>query len=315
MITGFMKVDAGNLCGESSESHGKIFPMTSPQLAQQTDFGRMYSRKIGGLPEVPSITTVIGQEKMDLDGWIGHMAATAVIQDDRLGSAIGNSAKLKTLARQASGAAVEYRNIAAARGDRVHQYCEEIALRAMGRPHQAAQAREALKEHGEEAFAGRFDEWWELYKVQPLAAEVTVWNESVGYAGTLDLVATIGGRLCLIDYKTRGTDRDGRVKTLDPKVVMQLAAGAKAEEMVVDAAAGTWEPWRYSQDPMLLGVALGQTEVQTVMANPDVLPAYWSKFWSLRQLWGAAQRVRDAGPALRSVGPPPGNQTVGRSVD
>lgn len=278
--------------------------MTSPALAQQTDFGRMYSRKIGALPEVPSITTVIAQEKMDLDGWIGHMAATAVTQDERLGEAVGNSAKLKALARQASSAATQYRDAAAARGDRVHQYCEQIALRALGQSHQAAQAREALAENGEEAFAGRFDEWWDQYQVVPLAAEVTVWNHSIGYAGTLDLVATIGGRLCLIDYKTRGTDRDGHVKTLDPKVVMQLAAGAKAEEMVVDAVAGTWEPWKYSQDPMLLGVALGQTEVQTLMANPDVLPAYWSKFWSLRQVWGAGQRVQDAGVALRTIGPP-----------
>ncbi|MGL3804853.1 cytochrome [Paeniglutamicibacter sp. R2-26] len=278
--------------------------MTSPALAQQTDFGRMYARKIGDLPEVPSITTVIGQEKTDMDGWIGHMAATAVIQDERLGGAVGNSAKLKALARQASGAAAQYRDAAAARGDRVHQYCEQIALRAMGLPHQAAQAREALAENGEEAFAGRFDEWWEQYQVQPLAAEVTVWNSTVGYAGTLDLVATIGGRLCLIDYKTRGTDREGRVKPLDPKVIMQLAAGAKAEEAVLDAAAGTWEPWKYSQDPMLLGVAIGATEVQTVMANPEVLPAYWSKFWSLRQVWGASQRVRDAGSALQVVGPP-----------
>ena len=70
----------------------KNLPMTSPALAQQTSFGRMYARKIGALPEVPSITTVIGQEKMDMDGWIGHMAATAVVQDARLGESVGNSA-------------------------------------------------------------------------------------------------------------------------------------------------------------------------------------------------------------------------------
>jgi hypothetical protein len=171
--------------------------MTSPALAHQTDFGRMYARKIGGLPQVPSITNVIGQEKMDLDGWIGHMAATAVVQDPRLGEAVGNSAKLKALARQSSKAAADYRDAAAARGDRVHQYCEQIALRAMGKPHQAAAAREALASNNEEGFAGRFDEWWDTYQVQPLAAEVTVWNESIGYAGTLDLVATIAGRLWL----------------------------------------------------------------------------------------------------------------------
>lgn len=265
----------------------------------------MYSRRIGGLPEVPSITTVISQASMSLDGWIGHMAATAVIQDQRLPEAIGNVAKLKAVARQASDAAAQYRDAAAARGDRVHGYCEQIALRGLGRPHTAAEARAELEEHGEGAFAGRFDEWWEQYQVVPLAAEVTVWNEEVGYAGTLDLVAEIGGRLCLIDYKTRGTGRDGKVKPLDPKVVMQLAAGAKAQEMIVDAEAGTWEPWKYGADPMLLGVAIGETEVQAVMANPAVLPAYWSRFWALRQVWGSGLKVADAGIALQPVGPPP----------
>ena len=95
----------------------------------------------------------------------------------------------------------------------------------------------------------RFDEWWELYDVEPIAPEITVWNKSVGYAGTLDLVARINGRICLIDYKTKGTTRDGTVKPLDDKVVMQLVAGMKAEESLVDAVAGSWEPWKYGETP------------------------------------------------------------------
>ena len=50
--------------------------MTQPQLAHQTDAGRMYSRSLLGLPEVPSITTVIGQQHLDLTGWASHMATT-----------------------------------------------------------------------------------------------------------------------------------------------------------------------------------------------------------------------------------------------
>lgn len=290
---------------DASDRHARIVGMTSPALAHQTTYGRMYSRKINGLPEVPSITTVIGQASMSLDGWIGHMAATAVTQDDRLGAAVGNKAKLRTVARDASNAAETYRNEAAARGDRVHNYCEQVALRALGRPHSAAEAREVLLEKDEGGFASRFDDWWDEYRVEPIAAEVTVWNHTVGYAGTLDLVARIGGRLCLIDYKTKGTDRDGRVKALDPKVVMQLAAGYKAEEVVVDAEAGTWEPWPYGEDPMLLGVAVGQTEVRTLMAPPEVLPAYWSRFFALRRVWESGVKVSEAGTALRAVGPPP----------
>ena len=52
--------------------------MTQPRLAHQTPHGRMYARSLSGLPEVPSITTVIGMERTDLDGWIGWMAAQSV---------------------------------------------------------------------------------------------------------------------------------------------------------------------------------------------------------------------------------------------
>src|SRR5699024_6406951 len=134
---------------------------------------------------------------------------------------------------------------AAARGDRVHNFAEQVALRAMGMPHTMLEAREILAEHQEVSFADRFVEWWHNFQVKPLAAEITVWNHTVGYAGTLDLVAEIGGKICLIDYKTRGTDRSGRVKSLNSNVVMQLAAGFKAEESLVDAEKGVWEPWAY----------------------------------------------------------------------
>ena len=206
----------------------------------------MYARSLSGLPEVPSITTVIGMEKTDLDGWVGWMAAQSVTQDPRLAESVGSAARLKQVARQSADAAARYRDAAAERGDRVHDYAEQVAQRALGRPHTMAEARARLIEHGEGAYADRFDEWWDLYDVRPIAAEITVWNHTVGYAGTLDLVARIGGRLCLIDYKTKGTGRDGRVKALDPKVVMQLTAGLKAEESLVDPEAGTWEEWRGS---------------------------------------------------------------------
>jgi len=127
----------------------------------------------------------------------------------------------------------------------------------------------------------------------------------VGYAGTLDLVARIAGKVCLIDYKTKGTDRDGRVKSLDPKVVTQLVAGLKAEESLVDADAGTWEPWAYGSADLLLGVAVGETEVVPVQAVPAVLEQHWYKFCALHRLWTQETALAAAGPALRPVPPPP----------
>ena len=282
-----------------------ILGMTDPALAHKTDFGRMYSRSTTELPSVPSITTVISQAPVDLGGWFSHMAATAMAQDHRLTEAAGNPAKLRALAKEASTAAERFRDAAALRGDRVHSYCEQVSLRALGRPHRMAEAREELRANGEEAFAARFDEWWELYQVEPVAPEITVWNAEVGYAGTLDLVARIGGRLCLIDFKTKGTDRNGQVKPMDEKVVMQLVAGMKAQESLVDAQSGTWEPWAHGDSPLLLGVAIGETEVRPMRANPEVLKYHWYKFCALHRLWTQETALAAAGPALRPVPPPP----------
>ena len=45
---------------------------------------------------------------------------------------------------------------------------------------------------------------------------------------------------------------------------------------------------------LLLGVALGETEVAVHQANPGVLPRHWHKFWALRQVWKHAQAVDHA---------------------
>lgn len=265
----------------------------------------MYSRSIGGTPEVPSITTVIGQEHKDLTGWAGHMASAELAGDARLANAVGSPAELKRLARQASSAAERFRDAAAARGDRVHHYAEQVALESLGLRHGVGEARAALAEHRESGFADRFDEWWQLYGVTPLAAEVTVWNHTLGYAGTLDLVADIGGRTCIIDFKTKGLTRDGRSKPLSDSVVMQLVAGMQAEEMLLDARSGEWKPWPYGTDPVLLAVAVSEAEVVPNQASPAVLKAHWHKFWALRQVWEHSRATESAGIALRPIAPPP----------
>lgn len=291
--------------------------MTDPRLAHATEFGRMYSRSLSSAPEVPSITTVIAQEAKDMTGWAGHMAATELVNDPRLPGAVGSAPTLRGLAREASSAAERFRDAAAARGDRVHAYAEQVSLAALGAPGADPDgARRVLAEHGDARFADRFDEWWQLYGVRPIAAEITVWNHTVGYAGTLDLVAEIGGRLCLIDFKTKGLTRDGRAKPLSESVVMQLVAGLRAEEMLVDPVAGTWSPWAYGQgaggeDAMLLAVAISEAEVVPVQASPGGLRAHWRKFWALRQVWEHSRAVTETGRALRPIGPPPAGAGVG----
>ncbi|GGH56864.1 cytochrome [Rothia aerolata] len=280
--------------------------MTSPRLATSTAHGRMYARVEGGELEVPSITTVIGQQATDLGGWHGYMAAKAALEDQRAYRASSSSGLKYAIIRDAAAASERYRDAAAARGDRVHNYAENVALRAMGQPHQVEEMRELLLSHGEQAYADRFDEWWELWKPKPLATEVTIWNSTVGYAGTLDLVAEIAGHTCVIDYKTKGTDRNGRVKPLDEKVVMQLVAGVKAEECLVDPVAGDWEPWQHSNAPILMGIALGETQVVPQQANPAVLEKNWYKFCALKRVWDYNRALgEETEDSLMPVVPPP----------
>lgn len=281
-----------------------IVCMTSPKLATQTGSGRMYSRKVGGEAIVPSITTVIGMDNMDLSGWAGYMAAKSLSEDHRLAQALGDARQLRSLVRDSASAAEAYRDQAAARGDRVHNYAEARALQALGQEHDLAEARAALEANNELAYAQHFEAWWTDYNVEPLAAEVTVWNDSVGYAGTIDLVAKIGGRACIVDYKTKTSDRDGVVKRPDDKVVMQLAAACKAEEQIVDAESGEWEPWEFGSDTMLLAVALGDTGTRTFMAPAPALPDYWAKFYALRRNWEATHKISQARATLAEITPP-----------
>ncbi|GAB3286108.1 hypothetical protein GCM10027449_32420 [Sinomonas notoginsengisoli] len=286
--------------------------MTAPELAVASPdgFGRMYRRSFTEPPSVPSITTVIAQQPVELDGWRSYMAAKHVADHPDLRDVLASPAQMRELVRTAVDASETYARSAAARGDRVHSYAEHVARRALGAPHRLEEALESLKENGEEAFAVSVDRWWETFGVEPIAAELTVWNHTLGYAGTLDLVARINGRVCLVDYKTKGTARDGRVKALDNKVAMQLVAGMKAEESLMDAESGTWEPWAYGEDPLLIAVAVGETEYAAVRVNPDVRRNHWLTFCQLRRVWGARVEAAAAGRTLLPLPPPPGQQVT-----
>jgi hypothetical protein len=87
------------------------------------------------------------------------------------------------------------------------------------------------------AFVSDHDPTW--HKV-----EATVVNAEVGYAGTADWFATIGGQLVLGDWKTRGAapdpDKRKRYGLLYDENRLQLAALAAAPEMYVEGDGG-WQ--------------------------------------------------------------------------
>lgn len=56
-----------------------------------------------------------------------------------------------------------------------------------------------------EDFAGymdAFETWWDKAKPEAIGTEVRIYHKIMRYAGTLDLIAMIDGKVTLVDYKT-----------------------------------------------------------------------------------------------------------------
>ena len=124
------------------------------------------------------------------------------------------------------------------------------------------------------------------FDVEPLEVECTAWNETVGYAGTIDLIARVGGETVILDIKTGASG-------IWPDVALQLSAYGHAEFLIdpdgtrrdlpeLDGAAAlSLRPDHYSLVPVridddvfelfkhLVAVAEWQREISsTVLGNP-----------------------------------------------
>lgn len=101
-----------------------------------------------------------------------------------------------------SGAVIpsQIMNAAAAKGTDIHKGCELIANGGID--------WDAL----DGAYVGplrEFEKWMEDYKPTIMFTEASFYSERYGYAGTIDIVAQIGGKLCFIDIKTGASDSVG----------------------------------------------------------------------------------------------------------
>lgn len=95
---------------------------------------------------------------------------------------------------------------AADKGSKIHQACEawlggaKIEMSSKFRNH-SKQADEELTVEEYEAVMS-FVKWWRLVNPELVKAEFVVFNEEEGYAGTVDILVRIGGKLMLIDIKS-----------------------------------------------------------------------------------------------------------------
>lgn len=77
--------------------------------------------------------------------------------------------------------------------------------------------------------------WFDRWEPDIEASEMVIFHETLKYAGTLDMIAEVGGRKILIDFKTKQDDRDSKGRPRMPSVpeaCLQLAAYRHATHAV-----------------------------------------------------------------------------------
>ena len=196
--------------------------MTSPKLATTTTKGRLYTHPTTGA-QYPSVTTVLGVVgKGDaLKHWAaGEVAKYAVKMKDTW-LALDDQAAVDLLKREP----LRSLDRAASRGTDVHAIAEAYA-RTGTLPVWADEIGGYV-----EALRAFFAD----HQPTPVFIEQTVFNNTVGYAGSFDMICKMpqfGDDLVILDYKTS--------KAIYPEVAAQLAAYAYGEEMLDDN--GTAQP-------------------------------------------------------------------------
>lgn len=187
--------------------------MTKPVLAFQTEAGRMYRHPITS-EVVPSVTTIIsgGVPKPELAEWRLRFAAKKTVAEWEELSGWPPEDRAKAIERYPQFHADQ----ASALGDWVHAAAEQYA-----KGHDWTIPNDVYCWEKVAAHMRQFGLFLDAYGPVFTHTEVTVWNRSVGYAGTLDWIAQISGLLTLGDTKS------GR--SVWPDVALQLSAIRNAE--------------------------------------------------------------------------------------
>ena len=280
--------------------------MTSPRLATDSPFGRLYrhpgtpAQSLPGVEEslargllVPSVTNVIGcLDKPFLTSWYGKLAAEDAVDTVRKHPGLIES-KPRAAVDWLKHAGHRRLTAAAALGDEVHTAVEQLALgEAAVYSEQAAPYVESWRKfvadfrpeflHLESTCFGVVDD--------PLAGPL-------GYAGTADFIARVNGVVVTGDYKS------GR--SIHSEAALQLAALANARELVLPddtlAAVPAVEAG--------LVVHLTPTGYAVRQSAAHGLP--WHLFGTLRRVWDFhVANLEARGPLLMSS-PLPGPERVG----
>lgn len=161
-----------------------------------------------------SVTTIIGGgvPKPALLPWGIKSVAEGAVEAHQRGS-------LAPMIEQDPKAAVSFlKGLPYANRDRAAKLGTEIHAAA-----EAAMLGKPTPPVGPDAapYMGHFHQWVEDMSVKVEQSEASVFSRAQAYAGTLDMIAVIGGRRLIVDHKTG--------KGVYPEVALQLAAYRHAE--------------------------------------------------------------------------------------
>lgn len=181
-----------------------------------------------------SVTTILqALSKPALVNWAAKMVAEYAVENiDEIAALAKKDAP--GAVRALKGSPWQKRDDAAALGTVVHDQIEAYVL-GQTPPQPSADVSQRF---------AWFEDWVNDYSPEFEASETTVYSRNYGYAGTLDAIATIGGRRWLIDVKTTKSG-------VFPEHALQLAAyrfadfigapnGDEVEMPKVDGAAVLW---------------------------------------------------------------------------
>lgn len=210
-----------------------------PLQSRLSPSGRTYTQPIDGGSYL-SVTTALRtlDKSGPLVGWASRETARAAVRYYNRAHAAGEEWPSESEAIDAiKGGANRDRDAKGSRGTAVHDAIHELVTYGeLGTPH--AWEPDVL------AHVDQYRRFVDDFRPIYVYAEVTTYNERVGYAGTCDLIAELPGiGLMVLDYKTGGVYGEA---------ALQLAAYRHAEYLI------TGPPWERWPMPPTVGAAVLQ---------------------------------------------------------
>src|SRR6266849_914879 len=197
--------------------------MPAPDLSIQTEHGRMYVHPHDGR-RAPSITNVINMKSKPGIAYWGYKKCGEFVANN-LDTIVGLARKDKAaVVDVVKGAPNRSTAESGNRGDLIHLWIED-RIRTEGQ----SPTNEEVMDTDDQSARAMWKQFLGIearYNPEWLYSETTVWSDKWEYAGTLDWVARIAGKVTLGDTKTGNN--------VYPEVGMQVGAAANTDYAIND---------------------------------------------------------------------------------